>query len=85
MTHLPLQYSFDGQGWQFHFIYIWVCFYRYNRTHEFTQKSDVYGFGVVLLEIICGRPAVVPSLPTQEEVHIVEWVRNLFIINQSIV
>nr|GEY57281.1 protein kinase-like domain, phloem protein 2-like protein [Tanacetum cinerariifolium] len=33
---------------------------KYKKTGGMTHKSDVYSFGVVLLEILCGRSAVLP-------------------------
>jgi hypothetical protein len=38
----------------------------------------VYSFGVVLLEIICGRQPIDVKL-TGEEINIIGWVRNLLI------
>jgi Leucine-rich repeat (LRR) protein len=34
---------------------------EYAYTWKVTEKSDVYSFGVVLLELVTGRPAVVPA------------------------
>nr|GEX76159.1 putative serine/threonine/dual specificity protein kinase, catalytic domain-containing protein [Tanacetum cinerariifolium] len=39
---------------------------NYFMTHRITRKSNVYSFGVVLLEILCGRTAVDPSLGDDE-------------------
>ena len=39
-----------------------------------TEKSDVYGFGVVLLEVLTGRHPLDPTLPGGA--HLVQWVRN---------
>ncbi|GKU93404.1 hypothetical protein SLEP1_g6998 [Rubroshorea leprosula] len=39
-----------------------------------TDKSDVYSYGVVLLEILSGRSAV--ELEVDEWLHIVEWVKR---------
>lgn len=39
-----------------------------------TEKSDVYSYGVVLLEILSGRSAVEPQVA--KGLHIVEWVKK---------
>ncbi|KAG0565321.1 hypothetical protein KC19_8G181600 [Ceratodon purpureus] len=47
---------------------------EYFVSNQLTDKSDVYGLGIVLLELICARPPFVPSLP-EEERRIDDWVR----------
>ncbi|CAK9148898.1 unnamed protein product [Ilex paraguariensis] len=39
-----------------------------------TEKSDVYSYGVVLLEVLTGRHPLDPTLPGGA--HLVQWVRN---------
>ena len=39
-----------------------------------TEKSDVYGYGMVLLEVLTGRHPLDPSLPGGA--NMVQWVRN---------
>ena len=45
---------------------------RYNRTGQLTKESDVYSFGIVLLELISGRPAIM-----EENRSILDWVRPI--------
>ncbi|KAI3465426.1 hypothetical protein Pfo_022089 [Paulownia fortunei] len=47
---------------------------EYGYTVNITEKSDVYSYGVVLLEILSGRSAVEPQIGDGQ--HIVEWVRK---------
>ncbi|PIN27184.1 Serine/threonine protein kinase [Handroanthus impetiginosus] len=45
---------------------------EYYKRQQLTHKSDIYSFGVVLFEVLCARPAVIPSLP-REQVSLAEW------------
>ncbi|KAL5975501.1 hypothetical protein ACLOJK_019823 [Asimina triloba] len=49
-------------------------FPEYGYTMNITEKSDVYSYGVVLLEILTGRSAVEPQIG--DGLHIVEWVKK---------
>nr|KYP53924.1 putative LRR receptor-like serine/threonine-protein kinase At4g26540 family [Cajanus cajan] len=42
---------------------------------KITEKSDVYSYGVVLLEMVTGKRAVDASFPEGQQ-HVVEWVRE---------
>ncbi|XP_052195087.1 receptor-like protein kinase FERONIA [Diospyros lotus] len=48
---------------------------EYYRRQQLTEKSDVYSYGVVLLEVLCARPAIVLGLP-KEQVSLAEWARH---------
>lgn len=50
------------------------CAPEYAMTGQLTLKSDIYSFGVVLLEIISGRKAI-DSSKAAEEQNLVAWVR----------
>ncbi|KAJ4775392.1 Leucine-rich repeat protein kinase family protein [Rhynchospora pubera] len=46
---------------------------EYYTSHQLSEKSDVFSFGVVLLEIITGRPPIITGI---EGGNLVEWVRR---------
>ncbi|XP_047938974.1 receptor-like protein kinase FERONIA [Salvia hispanica] len=45
---------------------------EYYRLQQLTDKSDVYSLGVVLLEVLCARPPIDPSLPN-EQICLADW------------
>ncbi|XP_039168418.1 LRR receptor-like serine/threonine-protein kinase FEI 1 [Eucalyptus grandis] len=45
---------------------------EYHQTGEASKESDIYSFGVVLLEIVCGRRVI------EDQCHIVVWVREQY-------
>ncbi|XP_048335458.1 probable receptor-like protein kinase At2g23200 [Ziziphus jujuba] len=45
---------------------------EYFRCQQLTEKSDVFSFGVVLLEVLCARLPIDNSLP-REQMNLVEW------------
>ncbi|WOK92696.1 serine/threonine-protein kinase [Canna indica] len=56
---------------------------EYIMTGHLTARSDVYGFGVVLLEMLLGRRAVDKSRPSRQQ-NLVEWARPLLIHNRKL-
>ncbi|TQD94443.1 hypothetical protein C1H46_019933 [Malus baccata] len=56
---------------------------EYVMTGHLTARSDVYGFGVVLLELLLGRRAMDKSRPGQEH-NLVEWARPLLNHNKKL-
>ncbi|KAL6616200.1 hypothetical protein ACP70R_038470 [Stipagrostis hirtigluma subsp. patula] len=52
------------------------CAPEYAMTGRLTKASDIYSFGVVLLEIITGRRAIDTARPSEEKV-LVQWAAPL--------
>jgi len=59
---------------------------EYATSGKLTDRSDVFSFGVVLLELVTGRKPVDESRPLGDE-SLVEWVRNytLFFISFEVI
>lgn len=54
---------------------------EYAYTLKVDKKSDIYSFGVVLMELLTGKKPVEPEFG--EAMNIVEWVRSKFKINDG--
>ncbi|CAL4894257.1 unnamed protein product [Urochloa decumbens] len=53
------------------------CAPEYAMTGRLTKTSDIYSFGVVLLELITGRRAIDTTKPTREQI-LVHWAAPFF-------
>ncbi|XP_010541952.1 PREDICTED: serine/threonine-protein kinase At5g01020 [Tarenaya hassleriana] len=56
---------------------------EYVMTGHLTARSDVYGFGVLLLEMLLGKRAMDKSRPCREH-NLVEWARPLLNHNKKL-
>uniref|UniRef100_R7W300 non-specific serine/threonine protein kinase n=1 Tax=Aegilops tauschii TaxID=37682 RepID=R7W300_AEGTA len=50
---------------------------EYTNTGKITDRSDVFSFGVVLLEIITGKRPVLSDEPDEDDETLVSWARPL--------
>ncbi|XP_017611307.1 probable LRR receptor-like serine/threonine-protein kinase At1g56140 isoform X1 [Gossypium arboreum] len=56
---------------------------EYAMRGHLTEKADVFGFGVVALEILCGRPNTDTTLQI-DRIYLLEWAWNLYENDQSL-
>lgn len=47
---------------------------EYGYMRKITEKSDVYSYGVVLMEVLTGKQPIDPMIP--DGLHLVDWVRQ---------
>lgn len=47
---------------------------EYGYMMKITEKSDVYSYGVVVLEVLTGKQPIDPTIP--DGLHLVDWVRQ---------
>ncbi|KAI8571246.1 hypothetical protein RHMOL_Rhmol01G0104500 [Rhododendron molle] len=64
-THVSTKVKATRGYWDPDYIY----------TNRVTRKSDVYAFGVVLLEVLCGRPPLDHTLE-EEQISLVLWAKD---------
>ncbi|KAL5731398.1 hypothetical protein ACHQM5_004130 [Ranunculus cassubicifolius] len=55
---------------------------EYAMRGHLTEKADVFGFGVVALEILCGRPNTDTTLEP-EKIYLLEWAWTLYESNRG--
>lgn len=66
------------------YLLIKLCLLRYYSTQHLSAKSDVFSFGVVLLEIVSGREPLNINRP-RNEWSLVEWVRSYAFVSSILI
>ena len=56
------------------YVLVAVVLAEYGYMMKITEKSDVYSYGVVVLEVLTGKQPIAPTIP--DGLHIVDWVRQ---------
>ncbi|KAJ3693538.1 hypothetical protein LUZ60_009018 [Juncus effusus] len=56
---------------------------EYAMRGHLTEKADIYAFGVVVLEVIAGRPNSDPTL-NQDQAYLLEWAWSLYENKQAV-
>ena len=48
---------------------------RFQRSGSLNKKSDIYSFGIILLELITGLPPITRAPHEQKTIFILDWIR----------
>lgn len=49
----------------------------YNLTGQLTRRTDIYSFGVVMFEVLCGRPAFDAGLDSEQQ-KLSQWAKKCY-------
>lgn len=57
-----------------YYLFLYLGIEEYGYMMKITEKSDVYSYGIVVLEVLTGKQPIDPTIP--DGLHIVDWVRQ---------